>query len=374
MSPEAKSDTLLWKNDYCGAAKMAGLEDRTNEYIKQLFANQPYVMSEEDKRLGNNDLAGFLAAKLLRKKFRKQKLHQDTIDEFGSKIAARVRDKKPLHFTIPFGGYKHFSNPSHPLPDWAEIFSFKFLAEWLAPVAGAYEPGAIVEFISEDLILTRMDNYPEKALEEYSNAFASLLESCKIFLPRNIKFDFFRVSDRCDKKSLVADVEKLLPERWHGWEKLSDEEKEIELKRSHRSVMWQGQEDWTKLSPEEKEKKTIESRLIELAYYDIEADPKYLGNYFTEDNRIGICFSFGLSPDNTTHWISLGSTYASVVDFWIGRGILETDDEKFVRRIVSKQQYDKIKDKLINCKIELGFLPSNLQNIELIEPEDWRLA
>lgn len=116
----------------------------------------------------------------------------------------------------------------------------------------------------------------------------------------------------------------------------------------------------------------VESRLIELAYYDIEARPEFLGDYFTEDSRIGICFSFGLSPDNVTHWITLGSTYASAVDYWIGRGMLEKAEGRFIPRIVSKEQYQRVKDNLQTFQLEFKQLPSNnYQSIEVISSEDW---
>lgn len=352
---------------------MKNTESEVKEYLTQLLTVFPtYNLNGDDKKVVQRDVATFILQKLTRKKFRKQKLHPDTIQEFTTKIATKVKEDKPIHFTIPFGGYKHYWNPSHPDPDWAEIFTLRFLIEWVSPIITTYKPGVVIDFISEDLILPRMNNYPEDVLEKYSQAFSSLLDTYRQFLPKNLKINYFRVGDRYDKKAIIKEVEDLLPERWEKWNTYTSEEKEIELKRSKRAIMWNGNHDLANLSDEEKEKRMIESRLIELAYYDIEAKPNFLGDYYTEDNRIGICFSFGLSPDNVTHWITLGSTYASSVDYWIGRGILEKTQEGFIPRIISKEQYQKVKNSLQTTQIKFTELPAkNYQSIEIISSIDW---
>lgn len=356
------------------------MDDTTNkqikDYLKELLEIFPaYQLTEDDKKLVQRNTAEFILSKLLRKKFRKQKLHPDTIKEFTEKIAARVKNNEPIHFTIPFGGYKHYWNPSHPEPDWAEIFTLRFLTEWVSPIIASYDKGVVIDFISEDMILSRMNNYPEEVLEKYSLSFRAVLDIYKKSLPKNFSINYFRVGDKYDKNKIVSEVEALLPERWKKWAAYTNEEKEMELKRSRRSVMWKGKEDLTSLSDDAKEKKMIESRLIELAYYDTEAKSEYLGDYFTEDNHIPICFSFGLSPDNATHWITLGSTYASTVDYWIGRGILEKGEQGFTPRIVSKEQYQKIKDKLAFVQLELSELPHpNYGTIELISAQDWKTS
>lgn len=338
-------------------------------YIQSLLLEfSPYIQSDEDKSLISQDKVGWITHKLFLKKFRKQKLHDDTIKEITQKVSSRIKEDKPLYFTIPFGGYKHFWNPSHPQPDWAELFSLRFLSDWVLPVLAVHKPGVIFEFISEDMILPRMNNYPEDALETYAKSFFLLLETYQKNIPKNLDIRFFRVGDKYDKNTIVNEVEKLLPSRWQKWKTYTQEQKDIELKRSKRSVFWEGKENLKGLTPEEKEKRMIESRLIELAYYDVEARPEFLGDYFTTDSRIGICFSFGLSPDNTSHWITLGSTYASNVDYWIGRGILQQMEDRFIPRIVSHKQYDEIKSKLTSVSVSLIPL-KNFNTIEVYSGE-----
>ena len=114
----------------------------------------------------------------------------------------------------------------------------------------------------------------------------------------------------------------------------------------------------------------IESRLIELAYYKIEGQSEFLSDYLYGDGHICICFSFGLSHDNIDNDLTLGSTYSSIVDYWIGRGILEKHSEKFIPRIVSKEQYELIKEKLSIYSTNL--IP--LKNFKDIEVYDGTLS
>lgn len=346
------------------------------DYLESLFTKyEPYSLSDKEKAIVAKDKKAFILQKLLRKKYRKQKLHPNTILDITRKVEISVDEQKPIHLVIPFGGYKHFWNSSHPQSDWAELFTLKFLTQWVSPVIAIHNPGVLVEFISEDVILSRMNNYPENSLDQYAKSFSLLLDIYKKYTPENLRIKFFRISDKYDKNKIVNQVEKLLPSSWKKWNTYSDNKKGLELKRSKRSVMWKGKEDLTGLTEKEKEKRVIESRLVELAYYTVEAKPEFLGNYFLEDNHIPICFSYGLSPDNSDHWITLGSTYASTVDFWIGRGILEEKDSNFVNRIVSRRQYEKIKEYLKVFEIDFGLITSkNYKSIEVIQEKDWEKA
>lgn len=343
-------------------------------YLKQLLTHfTPYLVSDDERKIVARDPQLFILQKLLRKKFRKKQLHPKRIADITEKVSVSLKEKYPLYITIPFGGYKHFWNPSYPEIDWAELFTLKFLTEWLSPVLALHQPGAIIEFISEDVILTRMDNYPEEALDQYVKSFTFLVGVYKKYLPKNLDIRFFRICDKFDKREIVAEVEKMLPGSWKKWATYSPEQKDLELKRSKRSMMWKGQLDLTKLSDEAKQRRIIESRLIELAYYEVEIRSEFLSDYFTRENRFSIFFSFGLSADDIDHTLTLGSTYASTVDFWIGRGIVGENDDVFVNRIVSKEQYSKIKDSLRTTEIKLEELPlKNFKTIETINERDWQ--
>jgi len=334
-----------------------------NKYLNNLFSEYTnYILSSEEQKTVARDLKGFIIQKLTRKKFRKQKVFPNTLKDITEKIEKSIKDNKPINFSIFFGGYKHFWNPSSPEVDWAEVFAFKFLTDWVSPIIAVYKPGVTFDFISEDLILEKMNNYSNESLDKYSQSFRVLLEKYNQNLPDNLKFNFIRLKDKFNQEKILKAVEEQLKKGYERWNSLSPEEQELELKRSKRSVIGEN------ISRD----KFVESRVVELAYYEVEAFPEFFGDYFNQSN-IFLSFSFGLSPDNIDHWLVLGSTYASVVDFWIGRGILEERDNEFIHRIVSQEQYKKIKNNLKKVDVKITDLTlENFKNIELIKPEDWK--
>lgn len=335
------------------------------EYILNLIHEvQSYELTTDDKKSSKRDLPGYIFSKLNRKKFRRIKMSKESQETLRNKVKEKVKSNEPIHLVIPFGGYKHFWNSSHPEVDFAELFNFIYLTDYLSPILKVYKPGVWIEYMSEDMIVTRMNNYPKESLEEYSTSFRKLLDwyKSKLILS-NLNIEYFRVGDRVNKEKVIDDIENLLSVKYEDFKKLSEEDKDTELKRSNRSIYWIGEKDLTGLTEEEKEKRIIESRLVELNYYDVEAKEENMGNYLGDN--ICVCFSFGLSSDNTFDDLTLGSTYGSIVDFWIGRGLLIKNDKNDLRpSIVSKYQYENIKDSIKLEEFNLIDL-GNLKKIEV---------
>ena len=337
------------------------------EYLAKLFEIQPFVPDPKQKRQIENDLSRFIVDQLSRKKFRRRRLSPQTKQAISQKVEKSIQQNIPIHLVVPFGGYKHFWNKSHPNPDWAELFNFKYLTDYVQAILNTYNPGVIIEYISEDLILNKMDNYPPESLEEYSKNFTELIQWYNQKTPQNLSFEFFRVKDKCNSEDLIKKVESMLPERRKSFEKLTQEQKDQELHRSQRALMIHGDKDLSKLNQDELEQRIIDSRLIELAYYYAESQPEFLGEYLWEKNHICVCFSFGTTHDNDEFQdLTLGSTYGSLVDHWIGRGILVETKKGIRPRIVSKKQYQEFQDKLLVYEVSNRPDHQNFEKIELL--------
>jgi hypothetical protein len=336
---------------------------RIERYLASLLNAFPsYDVSNKDRRIIEvGDKVGWVTQKILRKKFRKTRIHGETEEDIRKKVALSIKEEKPLYFVILFGGYKHFWNPSYPEVDWAELFNLTFMVEYLSPLLKAHQPGVILDYGSEDVVMTTMDNYPSKDLDSYAESFEKLIKFYSRSFPKNCLVNYVRTGKKYNSEKLKEKIKKKLPEKKEAWEKLPNQEKEKRLHRSCRSVMWHGEEDWSNLSKDDKAIKIVESKLIEDTFYEVEEE--FLGDYFTGDNHIPIVLSWGLTDENVLHWLTLGSTYSSCVDFWIGRGILEDRGSRFVPRVVSKEQYQRIKNRLETVGVEI--LP--LRNFHSIE-------
>jgi len=346
------------------------------QYLQALLTEPvSYILTEEEVKKTTHDKVGYIFDKLMRKKFRRR-VSEETRSTIAEKIKRSVAENRPIHFTIPFGGYKHYWNNSYPEPDWAEAFHLTWMYEYIAPILAAHEPGVILEYISEDLILPRMNNYPDEAIDSYAQHFRKLIAWYQQSVPKNLEIRFWRVSEKYDKTAIINQVEALLPERKSAFNLLTPEEQSQETHRSSRSVFWSGKQDLSNLSEEAKHIRIIESRLIELAFYDTEGEPEYVGGYYNEDNHICLCFSFGLSHDNDAYGdLTIQSASGSSVDYWIGRGVLVKDEPGLRGTIFSQQQYKGITDgELEIVSVELpGLSSKNYQSIEVIHSNSLRL-
>ena len=337
---------------------------KISEYLNQnIFQFPNYVLTDDDRKLIKADKAKWITKKLFRKKFRKTKTYKEAFNEISKKIKYSIERDAPIHFIILFGGYKHFWNDSHPNTDWAELFNLRFMSEFVAPLLKVYSKGVILDYGSEDVIITKMNNYPKKSLDLYAKSFQKLINFYSNYVPPNFSINYIRTSDKYDVGDLTAKIESALPNKIKEWDKLSLEEKSAKLKRSNRSVMFDGENNFSNLAKIEKEKLIEKSKQIEELFYEIEDE--LIGDYYYGGNNIPLVLSWGLSNENLDHWLTLGSTFASSVDFWIGRGILEVRNDKIVPRIVSKKQYFEIKNYLTKIDIELLSFNKNLTKLEI---------
>lgn len=337
--------------------------NNVQNYLKNLLeSSSKYSNLEEDLSLiKSQGLNSYIVGKLLRKRFRKSKVADNTREDIKKKVELSIKEEKPIYLIICFGGYKHFWNQSYPEVDWAEFFNLAFLSEYLAPILANYKPGVVLDYESEDVIIPLIDNYPESAPNSYAGSFRKLIKIYSKSIPSNFKINFIRSQEQIDKELLFKRTKKVAVDKRKLFDKLSSEEKELHLHRTPTSIMWKGRDDWTKFSDKEREEKIIESKMLNEAYYD--ADYEQREKYFEGDNHIPIVLSWGKTYENSANWLTLGSTFSSIVDFWVGRGILEKHEEKYVPRIVSQNQYKEIKNKLETVKMNL--IP--LKNFESIE-------
>jgi hypothetical protein len=338
------------------------------DYLRRTITEyQTYELTPTDEKVLNRSKQEYIFGKIMSKKYRKRSISQQIKEDIYRKVGLSIEKSMPIHFTIPFGGYKHFQNPSHPEPDWAEVFQLAFMRDFASSIAIVHAPGVLLDYISEDLIVPYMNNYDPDVFERYCRLYRLLVELFNKNAPQNVRFQFWRVKDRVDKEKLIGEVMNMLPERLEQFRSLTKEQQELEIIRSKRNINWIGSKDLDNLSDNEKRDWIIRSHLLEFAYYDTEAKEEYIGDYLQRDNHIYTLFSFGFTHDNTDGWLSLGSCSSSIVDFWVGRGVLEKRGEEFIPRILSKKQYDKYVGFYKNVPVDIGLNGRNYSSVDVFE-------
>lgn len=239
--------------------------------------------------------------------------------------------------------------------------------EYILPIAETQDQNVNIEFESEEVALTYMNNTPQEGMDKYNKKFKSIIDYVNNHNDYPIDFSVVLARDFYNKDELLDKMYKYLPEVQERFNSLDEEEKSIRLKRAETNIMWNGKEDLTKLSKEEKSKFIYNSRTLNESFLDIDYNLRGQ-EYFEKQNLIPLLGSFGLGAGGEA-WLHLASNKSSLVDFWTGMGILEIRDNKIIEKTISQKQFEQIKDKLIkvNLKNDLSKISKNYSWIYVYE-------
>ncbi len=334
---------------------MNELETRVNDFINNELLNFNNIQTNP---LDGNDLKDSILNRLFSRKWSRKAQFEDAKKYTEEKVDTILNNHLNFLFCFCFGGYKHFWTPTYPEPDWAEIFTIKYLMKYVLPIAESQDKRTQIEFESEEVALTYMNNTPQEGMDKYNKAFKELINFVNSKINYPIDLSVVLARDFYDRDELLKKMYDYLPKVKERFNALTEEEKEIRLKRAETNIMWNGKEDLTNISLEEKQKFIYDSRTLNEAFLDIDYELRGK-EYFEKDNLIPLLGSFGLGAGGEL-WLHLASNSSSLVDFWAGMGILEVREDKIIEKTISKKQYDQIKDKLV--KVNLNNELSNISN------------
>ncbi len=345
---------------------MESLEKRVSEYLnKELLDFNNF----KDEALIGKDYREKVLNRLFLKRFGKRAQYEAAKEYTAKKVDNILSANLPFIFCFCFGGYKHFWSPTYPEPDWAEIFAIRYLMEYILPIAKTYGGGSILEFESEEVALSYMNNVPQESLDAYNTKFRELVSYVNSKTNEPVDLNLVLAKDFYDKDELLSKMDDYVGEVKKRFDELDDEEKAIRLKRAETNILWDGVKDLTGLSDEDRKKIIYDSRILNEAFLDI--DYELRGNeYFEKENLIPLVGTFGYGAGGET-WLHVASSKASVVDFWAGMGILEVRENKIIERVISQKQFENIKDKLIKVKVdtELSKISGNYSWVYVYEGE-----
>ncbi len=332
-----------------------------NDYINNQLLNVSNLPTE---------LNGKMIDRLFAKKFRKYAIAPDVKVSVNEKLNNIINKKLPLTFVPSFGGYKHWWSPTYPTIDWAEIFNMKFMLEYLSPIFENYKDNkTTIEYESEEIILSELNNVPQSGLDEYTKTFRKACDwfndklngkvELKLSLAREQYKDY-----NFDKQKLLKRIKEMLPEYTQRFDSYDEEDKARRIKKAQTNFKIDGVVDYSSYTDEQKQELYKQSRILNEAFLD--ADYEVRGNdFFEKETNIPLLFSFGLGPGGEA-WLHIGSSKSSMTDFWAGTGILELrDNEEIIERILSRNQFEHIKDKLIKVEIQcpISDICESLQSI-----------
>ena len=327
-------------------------------FLQNLFQLPYSVVSEEDnKKIKFEGIPKYIRDKLNSSKYKSTSFPSELLEKIRSITEDSVKKNLPIHLTVPFGGFKKWQLPSYPYPEWSEVFNIIFLRNYLLPIAAAYEPGIILHYVSDEVVISKMNNYPQSDLDIYNNNFQNILDYLNKFNPENVKFIFTKIRDEISQEEILKRFEEDMPLIRNEWEAIPDREKEIKLEKSFRNY----QTNFAHMSKQEIDKSILRSCLMHEAF---------VGG--TWDKDIPWAFGPDMIPIGFTYtgkWgLHIKSSTASTVQFWVGIGVLEQRNNKIIPTIFTYNQFIKNKEKLISKKLNLFTEELNyLNKIYLLE-------
>jgi hypothetical protein len=267
-----------------------------------------------------------------------------------------IVDRKPITVTYCFGGYKNHHSPSFPEVDWAELFHLNYLVSFLYPIIKNYKHGVEIEYESEEVSI-QFNNVPQSKTDQYSNTFrklikyysSALLSSYGLEVP--ISICFARDLYGCDINELYRLIDEKKSSYLSIFNGLNSFEKEKWIQRAAYNFLWDnGIKSYGNLTDSERYEIYLNARITNEAF--LEADYVLRGEWFENKYRIPITGTWGRMPSAQPidGWLHIKSTESSLVDFWIGTGVLEFTNanlnDSYREEILSKTQYDKIKARI----------------------------
>ncbi|MBU1203258.1 hypothetical protein KKH39_04440 [Patescibacteria group bacterium] len=332
-----------------------------HKYLESKLKNcSQYALTKEDQEyIEKYSLKDFLFKEISRKKFRRWKLSDPAREKIDKALDYCLAENKPIIFRSRFGGYKLWRFPTTPEVDWAEFFMLCHYIEYLAPIIAAYKPGIKLYFASDDVFVERLDNIPKSHTEAYYQSFQKLLNQFRKYIPKNFEVDMIRHSSLFKSRKefeLEFDQSVKNAAKKENWDiKRQSQPLEAALKTSEMNINWNGVEDLTKLSDSEKEEKIKQSVL----YHDALVQMPTIRQWSSTPDKIAI-FTTPLSAV-----VPIGVTKNSVVRFWVGTGVLEKRNDKYIEHVLSISQYESIKNIPFE-EIKINFIPlHNFSNIRL---------
>jgi len=288
----------------------------------------------DDEKLRSLGLSGYIYSKVTSKKFRKWAIDEASEKQIKKAIDLSVERAQPIKFTYPFGGYKLWRFLSSPEVDWAEFFAIAYYRDYLLPIAAVYGPGVNFCFSSDDIIIERMDNISSKETNDYFDSFSRLLSTFRQFFPDNLKMEIKRVADLYEnREEFERDLKVNIGEQLDSWGDMDPKRKERMIRTSALNINFNGVSNWSSFTEEERLEKMRMGVVLHDAYGKV---PRRVAFVRGEDKVV----VFTTVIPNA---VAIGTTKNSITKFWTGRGFLERKENSFSERVVSFDQWNKVK-------------------------------
>lgn len=318
----------------------------------EIFLNTLFKFETPQRdKLIKLDLEDEIYKILSTKSFRQGSVTSDIEKLFRQKISLSIKESKPITLIIAVGGFKNPNLDSAPHIDWAEVFQLSFLLKTLYRISDIYKPGLYLEFSGDSNIAVFINNLKNEWIQTYNKEFDELINIVNTTLPENIKISIKNFSEFYKDNFIEEEISKRLnkidfnnPEILHL----------IENKMSHaiNNFCFIGEKDFSNYSNEEKIFLQKESIVKNKLWLEIDYEKR--SEYLEGGINIPVLHSKSIPG-----CYSIKAVKASVIPYWVGKGVLIYTKDKIYPEILSVNQYLNIKNKLENVMINPNLIKLN---------------
>lgn len=308
-----------------------------NTYLKHSIEEfDTNLTIEEKKQLQFEGKVAYILKKINSNKYKQAKFPEVLIQKIQGIVTTAVAESKPIHFSIPFGGFKKWQYPHYPAIGWEEIFNIIQLRNFAIEIAKGYEPGVIIQYVSDEVFISRMNNMSQEDLDHYNSSFNLAVAYIQQFTPPNVMLRFTKIRDELSQQEVLKRFDEGIIGLKQKWAELPIEERKKRLEKTARNYKL----DKKKYTKNELERLYLESTLVHDAFIFTEWERGTLWAFRGDMIPIGFRYT-------GTWGINLKSSPTSAVQFWVGFGLLEEKDGSFAQKILTYNQYLEVAKKTI---------------------------
>jgi hypothetical protein len=112
---------------------------------------------------------------ILSRPWRRSSVDAQTCADIKAKLHRAISMDLPIEFSLPFGGYKSWRQPSFPHVDWAEVFWLDYLSRYAQRLCEFHPPGVHLSFTHTAGVLEWINGVTPAQESTYLGEFSQLL-------------------------------------------------------------------------------------------------------------------------------------------------------------------------------------------------------
>lgn len=264
-----------------------------------------------------------LVALVTNKRFRRTAVDDESKLDVVRKVAAAVDGNGPIEFSVPFGGYKSWHEPSAPLPNWGELFALSYLRDFGVAIAAEWQPGVRISFSYMSGVIDFVSNMPLDAQAVYLAGFEQLIRH---YSDEGVQFLLKDVAeDYGSHRLIMEELQQNLDAIHDNWSaRIPKDEQDKKIASAERNFMVAGVVDVTGADEAERQRIILESAMRCDALDSMSKRRAF--NKF--GHRIQLVYVRGPRPS-----VHIGSTETSANHFWVTTGVVEVRQERALRSL-----------------------------------------